>query len=419
MTFLRLIFDNIWRNPLRTILTSLGTMVMVLVVVMVFSVLSFLSKQMSDKSQNFKAIITERWQAPSMMPWSYSRSLEEGGGHRPGDVTIAPKDAMSWGFYVGATDPDPRNRTINNMMFAFCQQPHTILDMMEELDELKGEQRAEFAELIKKLENNKQGLIVGRERLKLMGKRVGDTIRIYGMNYKGIDLDFEILGEFPIPRYDMNASMRSDYLMDALDQWSRDHKGQKHAMVDKALALVWLRLSDKERFQSVSDQIVSNPSYSSPSVKIETLSSAIGNFLEAWRDVIWGMRFLLAPAILFTLSLVIANSISISVRERRMEFAVLKVLGFRPWQILLLVLGEALLVGTLSGLISAGSAEYLINHVMHGLRFPIAFFGVFLIDDNAWWWGTAIGAGTAFAGSAWPAWSARTVRVAEVFSKIA
>ena len=45
------------------------------------------------------------------------------------------------------------------------------------------------------------------------------------------------------------------------------------------------------------------------------------------------------------MALVIANAISISVRERRTEMAVLKVLGFRPGQILVLVLGEALLIG--------------------------------------------------------------------------
>ena len=65
-------------------------------------------------------------------------------------------------------------------------------------------------------------------------------------------------------------------------------------------------------------------------MKCETASSGIATFLEAYRDLIWGMRWLLAPAILVTLSLVISNAISISVRERRMELAVLKVLGFRP-----------------------------------------------------------------------------------------
>jgi len=419
MTFLRLIVDNIWRNPLRTILTSLGTMVMVLVVVMVLSILTFLSQTTTDKARNIKGIVTERWQLPSMMPLAYATSLKEGGPHEPGDIRIQPKDAMSWSFYGGSTDPDPKNRTMNTILFAFAQEPHTLLDMMDELDQLKGEDKAEFAKVVEKLAQNKKGLIVGKERLKMLGRQVGDTLKVYSFNYKEIDLEFDIVGTYPIPRYDLNASMRIDYLEDALDRWSREHKGQPHAMADKSLNLVWLRMNDRDTFNKVSQQILTNPEFSSPSVKLETASSAIGNFLEAYRDLIWGAKWLLAPAILFTLSLVIANSISISVRERRMEFAVLKVLGFRPWQILLMVLGEALLVGGLSGFVSAGGTYLFVNQALGGLQFRIGFFGAFLIADQAWWWGLAMGAGTAFAGSIGPAWSARTVRVADVFAKIA
>ena len=65
--------------------------------------------------------------------------------------------------------------------------------------------------------------------------------------------------------------------------------------------------------------------------------------------MLFGMRWLLVPSLLVTISLVIANAISISVRERRVEMAVLKVLGFSPNQILLLVLSEALLIGCMSG----------------------------------------------------------------------
>ena len=65
------------------------------------------------------------------------------------------------------------------------------------------------------------------------------------------------------------------------------------------------------------------------------------------------MRWFLAPACIIVLALVLANAISISVRERRTELAVMKVLGFRPRQIVLLVLGESVLLGLLSGLASA------------------------------------------------------------------
>jgi putative ABC transport system permease protein len=145
----------------------------------------------------------------------------------------------------------------------------------------------------------------------------------------------------------------------------------------------------------------------------------VSSFLDAYRDLIWGARYLLSPAILVTLALVISNSISISVRERRKEMAVLKVLGFQPRHILGLVLGEALLIGTASGLLSAGGSTYFINNVMGGLKLPIAFFQAFTIPPEAIGWGAAVGFGTALVGSIIPAFSARRVKVSDVFSKVA
>jgi putative ABC transport system permease protein len=145
----------------------------------------------------------------------------------------------------------------------------------------------------------------------------------------------------------------------------------------------------------------------------------VATFLEAYRDLVWGMRWLLAPAILITLSLVISNAISISVRERQTELAVLKVLGFRPWQILVLVMGEALLIGVGSGLLSAVATLVTINYVIGGLKFPIAFFGAFYIPTDAILWGVTVGLVTAWVGSIVPAWSAQKVKVSEVFAKVA
>jgi putative ABC transport system permease protein len=95
------------------------------------------------------------------------------------------------------------------------------------------------------------------------------------------------------------------------------------------------------------------------------------------------------------------------------------VLGFRPGQLLILVLGEALLIGVLAGVASAGATWFAVNRWMGGVSFPIGFFPVFFIPVNAFWWGLAIGAITSLAGSIMPAWSARSVKVSEVFSKVA
>jgi putative ABC transport system permease protein len=418
MKFFLLILKNLRRNLVRTLLTALGTIVLVFVVTLIWSVLDFLNKATEEKSQNVKMIVTERWQIPSQLPFTYAASLVEGAARNEGDTR--PTDSMSWAFYGGTLDPT--KMTADNFLFAIGTRPDAIMTMMEELDEMEaGPERDRMLALCDQLNSKKQGIIVGVDRLKTLNKRVGERIVIHGLIYKGLNLEFEIVGVFPekLARYAQSAVFNRDYLYDSLDAWPRTHGGQPHPLAQKNMNLMWLRVSGNEAFEQVSRQIENSPLYTSPAVKTQTLSSAVSSFLDAYRDLIWGARYLLSPAILVTLALVISNSISISVRERRKEMAVLKVLGFQPRHILGLVLGEALLIGTASGLLSAGGSTYFINNVMGGLKLPIAFFQAFTIPPEAIGWGAAVGFGTALVGSIIPAFSARRVKVSDVFSKVA
>lgn len=420
MKFFLIVLKNVRRNLLRTTLTSLGTMVLVFVVTLVWSVLGFLSAATSEKSNNFKAIISERWQIPSQMPFAYAARLSEGAPRHPGDLKIAPEDSMTWQFYGGSLEREQAKRTLDNGLFFFAMDPTRILTMMDELDSLPPAKAQALAAPIRKMQENRQGVIIGRDRLARLKKQVGDRFTLFGGNYKDINLEFEVVGTFPEgTRYDLSAIMNRDYLNAALDDYERANKGKKHPLAAKSLNLVWLRVPDKAAFNKLAAQITSSPEFQAPAVKCETASSGISTFLEAYKDIFWAMRWFLAPAILITLSLVIANAISISVRERRMEIAVLKVLGFQPGHILGLVLAEAVLIGTTAGLASATLTYFVITVWMGGLKFPIAFFSSFFIPPDAVWWGLAVGAATAFLGSVVPAWSARSVKVADVFSKVA
>jgi len=415
MKFLRIVVENVLRNPLRTLLTTLGTMVLVFVVTMVWSVLSFLDEQTAEKNANLKAIVTERWQLPSQMPYSYAASLREGAAREADD--IRPTDSMTWSFFGGSLDPESRTR--ESSLFAFALQPEKLMTMMDELDALPLSQAAELEIAVEKMAGNRQGIILGRDRLAAINKQIGDRFTLYGFNYEDINLELEVVGVFPPGRYDNSAAINVEYLNAAMDAYPQTHAGQKHPLADKSLNLVWLRVPNTQAYSQVAEQISNSPSYASPAVKVETASSGVATFLEAYRDLVWGMRWLLAPAILITLSLVISNAISISVRERQKEFAVLKVLGFKPFQILSLVIGESLLIGATAGLLSAGATWGLINHVMGGFTFPIAFFGIFYIPDASLWWGLAVGGGAALLGSCVPAWTACRVRVSEVFARVA
>ena len=56
-------------------------------------------------------------------------------------------------------------------------------------------------------------------------------------------------------------------------------------------------------------------------------------------------------AVAFTILLVTANTMSIAVRERQQEIAVLKTLGFPSALVMTLILSEALLLGLMGGLL--------------------------------------------------------------------
>src|SRR5262249_10172843 len=151
--------------------------------------------------------------------------------------------------------------------------------------------------------------ILGRKLLDQLHKRVGERMKVTGINYKDLDLEFEIVGAFPKGRYDETALMNRDYLNDALDVFPRTHAGQKHPLADRSLNFVILQVSDLPSFNSVTGQIESSGQFENPAVKCETLAAYAVAELDSYRDIIWGMRWLLSPAILVTLSLVIATSI--------------------------------------------------------------------------------------------------------------
>jgi putative ABC transport system permease protein len=310
--FFTFVAKNLLRNRLRTILTGLAIGVLVFVATMITSMLVLLDIVMMERSKDLKAIVTERYQIPSQMPFTYSYTLERGAARSDHPDDVVPDDSMTWQFYGGWLDP--KNKTREDFTFFFAMDPHKIPGMMDGLEKID-------PALVEAMARNKKGVLLGRERLKAIKNHVGGQFTVTSANYKDIDLEFEILGLLPEGRNDAIAIMNRDYLNDALDAYKRNHNGTSHPMAEKTLGLVWVKVPDTDAFHKVADQIMASPDYSIPAVKCETASSGIASFLDAYKDLIWGMKFMLVPAILVTMSLVIANAISISVRERRTEMA--------------------------------------------------------------------------------------------------
>jgi hypothetical protein len=82
-----------------------------------------------------------------------------------------------------------------------------------------------------------------------------------------------------------------------------------------------------------------------------------------------------------------------------------------------LVLGEALLVGMLSGFMATATAYSGVN-AAGGISLGIAFFSRFFVPENALWWGPLIGGITSLIGAILPSISAYGIRASQVFSRV-
>jgi putative ABC transport system permease protein len=406
-----LLFKNVRRNLLRSTLASLAIIVLSLVVTAVWSILVPLDAYLMHRTADIKAIVSERWQVPSQMPYTYAATLERGAPAAPGDLTVKDEDSMTWSFYFGTTDPG--KMTFESFAWFFVMEPRKVPTMMDELEHID-------PAYIEAMTQKRQGVIMGKGRLKALHKQIGDRMRITALgNYKDLDLEIEVVGTFPdLPNYNQGGIMNRDYIQHALDAYERQNR-KKHPAAANNLEMVWLRVPDARSFGRVANQVMSSPSYSAPAVKCETASSGSAAFFDSYKDLLWIFKWLVVPSLLVGMALVMAMAISISVRERRTEMAVLKVLGFTPRRIMALVLGEAVLVGALSGLLSGLLSYALVNGTLGGIPLPLAWIEMWPILADAFWWGMLVGTVTALLGSLVPAWNARRIKVSEVFAKVA
>jgi putative ABC transport system permease protein len=416
---LLLLVRSMRRNRRRTWLTFVATFVLVFVVAGLWSVLYFLDELLADKAKSPRVIVTDKWQLGGQMPFSYASSLARGAARKPGDVR--PTDEMTWQIYLGTTEP--ANPSPDNIVPIIAMQPAKVLTMLHEIfEELatdggshrarhKEEHRRRIEEGVRILEANKRGVILGARRLAALNKRVGEWIKLTGMQFRGIDLELQIVGVFPAGKYSDLGVINRDYFNDSFDDYARK-TGLKHPQAGKNLSMMWLEMAGQQACSRVAEQLEASGLYQDPPVKCQTLSAEVAAVLDAYADLIWGMRWLLSPAILVIMVLVMANSIGISVRERQPEIALLKVLGFRPAQILVLVLGEPMLIGALAGLLSALFSRFAINEVLNQMT-----DNVIDVPLQVLWWSPAAGLLTALAGSLAPALSACRVAPAQVFAR--
>jgi putative ABC transport system permease protein len=389
MKFFILILKNLGRNKLRTTLTALAVTVMVTICAEMTTIIVSVRQHVEAESSQSKLVVTERWVAPSRIPARYVPSLTRLEG---------VVDWTVWNFYAGYFDA---SRLRSHQGFGLATRPDNLVSMHNGLEKLD-------SAAVEALKREKTGAIMSADVMQQMGWKVGQQFTVLSSSHPNKDLQFKIVGVLPPGEYARNFFFREDYFEEAT--------GNK-----ETVNCVWLRLRDAEAAQHVAGAIQEQFQRQQPELKVETESAGVARFVSRGQAIL-SIIELVVSILVIDMVIVLSNSISVATRERKVEMAVLKVLGFEPLAIMILVIGEATLIGAISGFVGAALAwltsTLAVTGVLPNNNVTRIFF-MFPISIDMIVWGMLMGSFVGFAGSVIPAWNARKVKVSDVFAKIA
>jgi putative ABC transport system permease protein len=198
--------------------------------------------------------------------------------------------------------------------------------------------------------HDRTGCVVGRDLVNKFGFKVGDRIPLTGDIYPG-HYEFTVRGIFDAPQNTDLMYFNKEYLDQALPEGRRGQVGMYYVLID-----------DPAKSAPVSNAIDESYRNATAQTKTDTEQAFGVSFLALIGNV---KMFLMAisAAVTFTILLVSANTMAMSVRERVREIGVLKTLGFTPGSVLGIVLGEACSISVAGGLIGFLISIFLLRGI--------------------------------------------------------
>ena len=222
----------------------------------------------------------------------------------------------------------------DNLFFATIAAEDNFLDVFPEISVDKA--------AVATYEQDKKGAIVGDMLAKQLGLKVGDKVTLTGTIYPG-DWEFVVDAIYTVPH--QAAVDRStfyfhwNYLNESIPENRRDKIG-------------WIisRIDDPSQSANVSAQV--DRLFDEKDTQTATMSErAMQNSFMATLDALLTALNIVSIIILLIMMMVLGNTVAMGVRERTTEYGVLRALGFMPGHIRLFIVGEALTVSLISGLV--------------------------------------------------------------------
>ncbi|NBT35279.1 MAG: FtsX-like permease family protein [Betaproteobacteria bacterium] len=321
MLIAKLLFLNIWRNRTRSLLTLVGLVVSVLA----FGLLSTVVKAWyagAEAASQARLITRSSVSLIFPLPLSYGERIRGVDGVR----------AMTISRWFGGVYKDTRN-----FFPQFAVDPPSYFAIYPEYL-LAQADRDRFY-------RDRRSAVVGRRLADQYGFRVGDMMTLKGQIFPG-QWEFLIAGIYEGKDEKTDTGKMYFHWAYLNEEVKRRNLSREAESVGVFITLV----DSPERAADVSLSIDGLFANSAKETLTETEQAFQLGFVAMTEAIVLAIRAVSFVVILIIMA-VMANTMSMTARERTCEYATLKALGFSPGFVGRLIMGEALLVALVGGIV--------------------------------------------------------------------
>jgi putative ABC transport system permease protein len=256
---------------------------------------------------------------------------------------------------------------------------------------------------------DRQGMVIGQVLADNYGWKKGDRVPIKSSIFRKANnsdtWEFNIVGIYKVENSagwdNQSAMFHYDYYNESL-LFGRDQIG-------------WMtvKVADPEQSEAIATRIDDLFANSSDETKTATEKAFTKQFLEQIGNI-GKILVSVVFAVFFVMLLVTANTMALSVRERTNEIGVLKTLGFSSGSILRVVVGEAVMLTVVGGLIGFGLAYLAVGAMA---TFMKKYFPVFEIGESTIITAAVLMVGLGVITGAWPAVTAMRLKIVDALRR--
>lgn len=322
MDLIRLIIRNVFRHRLRSGLTILGVIVAMLAFGMLRTLVDAWYAGVGAASAN-RLITRNKISLIYSLPLAYRNKILQVGG-----VT-----GIGHGTWYGGVYKDKKN------FFAqFAVSGMDYLNLYPEFLISDAEKTA--------FQHERNAAVAGRKLVERFGWKLGDVIPLQGTIYPG-NIELVLRGIYHGARNNVDETalfFRWDYLNELL----------RKSSPDRADRTGWylIHIKDADRAAEISEEVDSLFRNSLAETLTETEKAFQMGFV-AMTDAIVGAIQVISVVVIGIILMVLANTMAMTARERSVEYAVMKTLGFRPPFIFSLIAGESVAIALIGGIVGA------------------------------------------------------------------